>query len=141
MAIFFHDEGINSGLKNKRAIRSWFKQVLLREGKKCGQINIILAGDKYLRNINKKYLSRDYYTDIITFDYSEGKVLNGDLFISLERVKENGKNYGEGEEKELLRVMVHGLLHLAGYDDKQDEERERMKGKESEYLSLYLQSE
>ena len=91
--------------------------------------------------MNKKYLGRDYYTDVITFDYSDKDVISGDLYISLERVRENGLTYGEGEERELLRVMVHGLLHLAGYEDRKDKEKKIMRDKEEKYLKLFMLSE
>lgn len=113
----------------------------MHEEKKCGQINIVITGDNYLRIMNKKYLGRDYYTDVITFDYSDKDVISGDLYISLERVRENGLTYGEGEERELLRVMVHGLLHLAGYEDRKDKEKKIMRDKEEKYLKLFMLSE
>ena len=136
MAIFFHDENIQSGLKRKRAIKSWLKAVLLYEERKEGEINIVLTTDENLREINSKYLSRDYYTDIITFDYSEGKRIQGDLFISIERVNENSEKYNVSKENELLRVMVHGLLHLMGYSDKKQEDKAKMRMMEEKYLAL-----
>jgi probable rRNA maturation factor len=140
LAIFFHDEEIKSGLKKKRAIKSWFKKVLENEKRKAGRIAVVLTNDDYLREINSRYLSRNYYTDIITFDYSEGGVISGDLYISLDRVRDNSKKYGEPFEKELLRVMIHGLLHLMGYSDRNALEKKKMSALEDQYLQLYSPS-
>jgi probable rRNA maturation factor len=137
LAIFFHDEEINSGLNKKQAIKSWFNRVLEIENAKTGRINIILTNDEYLREINRRYLSRNCYTDIITFDYSESRTISGDLFISIDRVKDNAKKYREPFDKELLRVMVHGLLHLMGYSDRDAKEKEKMRTLEDKYLELY----
>ena len=112
-------------------------RVINEEEKKCGQINVILTSEDNLREINRKYLDRDYDTDIIAFDYSVGDVINGDLFISLERVRENGLTYGEGEEAELRRVMVHGLLHLTGHKDGNEAEKNAMRKKEDSYLKIF----
>ncbi len=141
MAIRFHDEKIHSGIKQKRAIKSWVKSVIESEQKKTGSINLILTSDMYLRSINKAYLSRDYNTDIITFDYSEGSIISGDLFISLERVNENAVTYGESREKELLRVIIHGILHLMGYGDAGEEEKKEMRKREDQYLRSYIEAE
>ena len=137
MAIHFHDEEIISGLQNTRRKKSWLTEILDKENKKEGLINIIFTTDNHLREINLQYLKRDYYTDIITFDYSKGSSISGDLFISMERVEENAKKYGTDEENELMRVMAHGLLHLIGYKDSNEEERKRMKRKEDICLGYY----
>jgi len=137
LAIFFHDENVYSGLKGKKAIKSWIKFVINQEDKIPGKINIILTTDKNLRKINIDYLERDYYTDIITFNYSENQVVNGDLFVSLERVNENAREYGEDNTIELLRVMIHGVLHLIGYDDASVEEKKHMREKENKYLETF----
>ena len=137
MAIFFHDERIRSALKGKRALKSWLKEVLERENKKPGEINIVFTTDDYLREINMKYLSRDYYTDVITFDYSRKNEISGDIYISIERVEENALKYNEKKSNEILRVMVHGLLHLIGYKDNKKEEKLKMQRMEDRYLDLY----
>jgi len=137
LAIFFHDENVYSGLKGKKAIKSWIKFVINQEDKITGKINIILTTDKNLRKINIDYLERDYYTDIITFNYSENQVVSGDLFVSLERVNENAREYGEDNTIELLRVMIHGVLHLIGYDDASVEEKKHMREKENKYLETF----
>jgi len=107
------------------------------EEKIPGMINIILTNDIHLRKINIDYLDRDYFTDIITFNYSESQVVNGDLFISLERVNENARKFGEEKEIELLRVMIHGVLHLIGYDDAYADDKKQMRNKENKYLASF----
>lgn len=141
MAIHFHDEKIISGLQNTKRIKSWLAEILDKENKKVGRINIIFTTDNHLRETNLQYLKRDYYTDIITFDYSEGSYINGDLFISMERVEANAKEYGTGKEKELLRVMAHGMLHLIGYKDSTEKEIKSMKQKEDICLGYYNKSD
>lgn len=141
MAIQFHDEKIISGLKNRRSKKSWINKILDKENKKAGQISIIFTTDNHLREINLQYLKRDYYTDVITFDYSEGSFISGDIFISLERVEENAKKYGTGKENEILRVMAHGILHLIGYKDSNEEERISMKRMENICLGYYNESD
>jgi rRNA maturation RNase YbeY len=111
-----------------------------RENKSPDQINIILTTDKFLQELNSEYLSRDYLTDVIAFDYSEGNTVSGDVFISMERIRENAEIYGEGETKELLRVMIHGLLHLAGYRDGTEAERNEMKGAENRHLEDFFRN-
>jgi rRNA maturation RNase YbeY len=102
-----------------------------------GNISYIFCDDEYLLGINKRYLEHDYYTDIITFDYVEGKVLGGDIFISCDMVYENSKKFGADLRDEYLRVISHGILHLMGYGDSNDEETDVMRRKETEYISLY----
>lgn len=101
-----------------------------------GNISIIYCSDSYILDMNEKFLKHDYYTDIITFDYCEGNVLSGDLFISIDSVKDNASSFGATLENELNRVMVHGVLHLMGYDDHTDAEQKIMRSKENEYLAL-----
>jgi len=96
-----------------------------------------LTTDENLRKINIDYMGRDYYTDIITFDYSENQMISGDLFISLERVNENAREYGEDKNIELLRVMIHGVLHLIGYDDASVEDKQQMREKENKYMETF----
>ena len=108
----------------------------MRRYPRLGDISIIFCSDPYILDINQRYLQHDYFTDIITFDYCEGKVLSGDLFISIDTVRENAAEYGASFEEELNRVMVHGLLHLIGYDDHTPEEQKEMRSKEDYYLSI-----
>ena len=104
--------------------------------KRIGDISIIFCSDPYILDINIRYLHHDYFTDIITFDYTEGDRLSGDLFISLDTVRANADEYGSDFETELNRVMVHGVLHLIGYDDHSSADKKLMREKEDYYLSL-----
>ena len=106
-----------------------------------GKINIILTSDSHLLELNKKYLDRDYLTDVITFDYTENQVVAGDVFVSVPRVKENAERFGENFDLELKRVMAHGILHLLGYGDKTEGEISLMRRKEDYYLAKYPMTE
>ena len=121
--------------KGKRLTSRWLKDVAASEGRIVGDVSVIFCSDNYLLDINKKYLGHDYYTDIITFDYCEGDTLNGDLFISVDTVRANADFYGATFHEELSRVIVHGLLHLIGYDDHTEEDVKQMRAKENEYLA------
>ena len=134
MAILFHEAGITHKIKAKRRIREWIIDILRKEKKKEGNINIILTSDNYLLEINKNYFSRDYLTDIISFDYTENNIISGDLFISIERVKANAREYEQKFEEELCRVIAHGILHLSGYKDKNEYEKDIMRKLEDHYL-------
>lgn len=107
------------------------------ENRTLGDISYILCSDNYLLEINRQYLNHDYFTDVITFDYSEENVISGDIFISVDTVADNAKEYNVTFEIELERVMVHGVLHLVGYNDKSDSEVKQMRAKENQYLSLF----
>lgn len=122
--------------KPKKINNLWLKTVAESEVKKIGQINIIFCSDNYILDINQKYLQHDYFTDIITFDYCENDVLSGDLFISVDSVRENAIFYKTEFTDELNRVIVHGVLHLIGYDDHSDEDIKMMRSKENYYLEL-----
>ena len=119
----------------KRLTSKWLKDVAARESRRLGDISVIFCSDEYLLDVNRKYLNHDYYTDIITFDYCEGPVLSGDLFISVDSVRENASFYGTEFADELNRVIVHGLLHLIGYDDHAEADIATMRAKENYYLS------
>ena len=122
--------------KNKLLNNRWLKMVAESEIKRLGDISIIFCSDSYILDVNIKYLQHDYFTDIITFDYCEGNKLSGDLFISVDSVRENAAFYGTEFSDELNRVIVHGLLHLIGYDDHTDEEKKIMREKENYYLEM-----
>ena len=122
--------------KEKRITSRWLKAVAESEGKKLGDISVIFCSDNYLLEVNNKYLKHDYYTDIITFDYCEGSKLSGDLFISVDSVRANAAFYETEFHVELRRVIVHGLLHLMGYDDHSDEDITQMRAKENACLLL-----
>lgn len=128
---------IKYSLKEKRRIKEWLNLVAFEEGSKIQNLNFLIVGDKRMIHFNKTYLNHDYSTDIITFDNSENKKISGDIVISIERVKENSKKYKVKLEDELRRVMAHGLLHLLGYDDKNEKEKKRIRKKENYYLERY----
>lgn len=115
----------------------WIGRIVAAEGFLEGQLDYVFCNDDYLLSINKEYLNHDTYTDIITFDYSDGGTVSGDIFISTDRVKDNASVYDVAVSEELLRVMSHGVLHLAGYGDKTDDERKLMRAKEEEMIKLF----
>ena len=120
----------------KPAIKEYIKYLINSEIKKTGDITIVLCSDNYLLEMNKKYLNHDYFTDIITFDYVEGSLISGDLFISIDRVKENADKFKVQFINELMRVIFHGVLHLIGYKDKTSNDEKLMREKENLYLSV-----
>jgi len=135
--ILYFTEGLQFNLKDRNKLRSWIYASMDLEKKDIGGINFIFCSDAYLHEMNLRYLDHDTYTDIITFDYTENtSIISGDIFISIERVRENSKQFGVSFVKELHRVMIHGMLHLAGYKDKTEREKTRMRSKEDYYLSL-----
>lgn len=134
--VSYFQEDIRFELKGKTLNNRWLKMVAESEVKKLGPLSIIFCSDNYILDINIKYLQHDYFTDIITFDYCEGDLVSGDLFISIDSVRENALHYNVKFEDELDRVMVHGLLHLIGYDDHTPEETALMRQKEDYYISI-----
>ncbi|MDR2285278.1 MAG: rRNA maturation RNase YbeY [Sphingobacterium sp.] len=134
--ISFFSEDIEYTLKEKAKVREWIHSAIQAEGfKRVSELNFIFCSDEYLLDINKEYLNHDTYTDIVTFDSSEDEeVIAGDIFISIERVRENAAKFKVPERDELHRVIIHGVMHLCGYLDKKKEEKERMTAKENEYL-------
>ena len=137
MAIHFFVEDIKEPKISKRKTKDWLKQCIKDYGKRVGEINYIFCSDEYLLKINLEYLNHDYYTDIITFNYNENTTINGDIYISLERVKENATKYKESIPDELLRVIVHGILHLLGLNDETEAEKLRMRAAENRNIALY----
>jgi probable rRNA maturation factor len=135
LAIKFHSE-CDFQQTNPETCVHWLSAVAKEEGKLPEEINYIFCDDTYLHKINLEFLSHDDYTDIITFDYSVGDTLIGDVYVSAERVLENSKTYSESFVEEMDRVLVHGLLHLCGYKDKTTSEAVEMRNKENYYLSL-----
>ena len=134
--VSYFTEDTKFAFKEKRLTNRWLKLVAESEIRRLGDISIIFCSDNYILDVNMKYLQHDYFTDIITFDYCEGDRLNGDLFISVDSVRENAAFYGTEFENELNRVIVHGVLHLIGYDDHTKEDIAVMRSKENYYLSL-----
>jgi probable rRNA maturation factor len=124
-------------LDNEEVFASWLSNVILSENKKEGEINYIFCDDEYLHKINLEYLNHDTLTDIISFDYSMGNELNGDIFVSIERVKDNANDFKVSFEDELRRVLVHGLLHYCGYKDKSIEDETMMRSKEDEKTAMF----
>tara|TARA_B110000263_G_scaffold215327_1_gene200251 strand:+ start:414 stop:875 length:462 start_codon:yes stop_codon:yes gene_type:complete len=134
----FFSENKNFKISNKKEIRALLKKICKKENKKISFINYVFCSDNRLLEINKKYLNHTSLTDVVTFDFSTNKKnIEGDVYISIDRVKENAKKYKETFKKELLRIIIHGLLHLIGFLDKTKEEKNTMTLKENEYLSLY----
>lgn len=134
--VTYHFEDTDFIFKGKAKNNKWLRLAAESEIRVLGDINIIFCSDNYILDINQKFLQHDYFTDIITFDYCEGERLNGDLFISVDSVRENAIEYGEEFDRELARVMVHGILHLIGYDDHTAKDQKVMRSKEDYYLSL-----
>ena len=132
--IYYHSE-CDFQLKDEESITKWLKNIINIENKELGVINYIFCEDQHLLKKNQDYLQHDAFTDIITFDYTEERRLSADIFISIERVKENAITFAVPFETELRRVIIHGALHLMGYKDKSEEDAEIMRSKENFYLS------
>jgi len=137
MAIIYQSEDINMPDIPKRKITNWIKQVAKEHSKKTGDISYIFCSDEYILDINKEYLNHDYYTDIITFDYSEDKIISGDIFISIDTVKSNAEKFNTIYEEELRRVIIHGILHLCGINDKTEQQQSQMTEEENKALFLF----
>lgn len=136
-SIFFFEEDITYKLKHKTALRQWITETIKAEGYKLKELNYIFCSDNYLLQINQQYLDHDTYTDIITFDNSETeRVITGDIFISIDRIRENALKFNISEADELHRVIIHGALHLLGYKDKTPVTKQKMTQKEDFYLNL-----
>lgn len=129
---------IDFELPHSEAIfQQWIEKIIVSENKELGEINYIFCDDDYLHKINVEYLEHDTLTDIITFDYTEGNILSGDIFISVERVQDNANDFEVSFQTELLRVMAHGVLHLCGYKDKSDVDSLQMRAKEEEKMLFF----
>lgn len=123
-------------LKNTKDIKNWISNTILDSNQKEGSINYVLCDNEFITDINIKFLNHDYPTDIITFDYSDTDTINGEIYLSIEQIKENSKTYKTSISAELHRVVIHGILHLMGYKDKTKHEQFEMRAKEDYYLSL-----
>lgn len=134
ISYYFQDTDFK--FRDRRKTNEWLKLAAESEIRRIGNISIIFCSDNYVLDINQKYLQHDYFTDIITFDYCEGDRLSGDLFISVDSVRENSVEFGTEFKDELNRVIIHGLLHLVGYDDHTEKDIKIMRSKENYYLSL-----
>jgi probable rRNA maturation factor len=136
MAIHFSSE-INFKPKNVSRLKNWIRKIIEKEKKILGTVNYSFVDDEALLKMNVQYLNHNTYTDIITFDYSEGKKISGDIFISVDRVKENAEKFDVSFEEEFHRVIIHGVLHLCGYMDKSKSDSELMRRKENSSLKLF----
>lgn len=134
ISYYFQDTDFK--FRDRRKTNEWLKLAAESEIRRIGNISIIFCSDNYVLDINQKYLQHDYFTDIITFDYCEWDRLSGDLFISVDSVRENSVEFGTEFKDELNRVIIHGLLHLVGYDDHTEKDIKLMRSKENYYLSL-----
>jgi rRNA maturation RNase YbeY len=137
--ITYNTEGVKMPKIKRRDITAWIKAVAASYGKKTGEIGYLFVGDEKILEVNREYLGHDYYTDIITFDYSEEDTINGDIVISLETVATNAIAQGTDSDEELLRVIIHGILHLCGINDKGPGEREIMEAAENKALAMLPQ--
>lgn len=135
--IDFNFEDVNFQLPEQHTLVDWISFAVKNEGYELKNITYVFCSDEYLWNMNKQFLQHDYYTDIITFDYVKGKVVSGDLFISYDRIVDNANKFDVSRETELLRVMIHGVLHLIGYDDVTDELEAEIHKMEDYYLDIY----
>ena len=134
--ITYNCDGIKMPNIKKRETTTWIKAVVATYGKKIGEIGYMFVDDEKILEVNNEYLGHDYYTDIITFDYCEGDILNGDLVISLDTVRTNAEKFGKDYDEELHRVIIHGILHLCGINDKGPGEREIMEAAENKALAM-----
>ncbi len=139
--VAFQNADISFRLPDKKGLKAFIPFLFQQEKKKNEQINYIFCTDDYLLNINRQYLQHDYYTDIITFDLSDTGSIAGEIYISIERVKDNAKQMDVPFETECLRVIFHGALHLCGYTDKTQTQQKKMRQKEDEYIERYLLGE
>jgi len=137
LPINFFLEDIQYRVRNKTLLREWILATITEENSKLEEINFIFCSDKFLLNLNIEYLNHDTYTDIITFQYNEGiDHLHSDIFISIDRMRENSNIFKQRQLDEFHRIMIHGVLHLLGYEDKTKDKKEEMTAKENYYLSL-----
>ena len=134
--ITYNTENVRMPAIRKRETTAWIRRVAQTYGKKVGEVGYLFCDDEKILEVNREFLNHDYYTDIITFDYCEDDVLNGDLVISLDTVRTNAELFGKNYEEELHRVIIHGILHLCGINDKGPGERELMEAAENKALAL-----
>lgn len=137
MAIIFQAEDVKEPAVKKRAVSAWIKKVAKLYNRQVGDVSYIFCSDDKILEINKQYLKHDYFTDVITFDYSENNTISGDIFISLDTVKSNSQKFNTSNEEELLRVIIHGILHLCGLKDKSAEDSKMMTKSENQALEIY----
>ncbi len=134
--ITYNAEGIKIPQIKRRETSAWIKAVAAMHGRKVGEVGYLFVDDEKILEVNREYLNHDFYTDVITFDYDEGDRINGDIVISLDTVRSNAELFGKEYDEELHRVIIHGILHLCGINDKGPGEREQMEAAENEALAL-----
>ncbi len=134
--ITYHTDGVKMPSIKRRETTAWIRRVAATYGKKVGEVGYMFVNDEKILEVNREYLGHDYFTDIITFDYDEGNVINGDLVISLDTVKTNAEKFKKTYDEELHRVIIHGILHLCGINDKGPGEREIMEDAENKALAM-----
>lgn len=137
MSIRIFYDNTNYRIKGWKKIVAILQKVIAKEGKISGDLSYIITNDEELRKINVQFLEHDYFTDVITFNYNSGNCINGEIYISIDTVKENALNYNISLNEEVRRVGIHGLLHLLGYDDKSEEEKTEMRKREDFWLRLF----
>jgi len=140
MGIHYFGEDVSFPKLKKRNTTNWIRRAIILEEKILGDISFIFCSDEYLLEVNRKYLQHDYFTDIITFDYVAGNIISGDIFISIDRIKENSILFETNLANELHRIIIHGVLHLLGYKDKKKEDKKIMTEKENFYLKVLVDS-
>ena len=138
MPISFHTENLDFSLGQKLQHKRWIKLWIESQNAVCGNLAFIFTSNKHIKLINQNYLNHNYFTDVITFDYRDENKISGDIFVSIDEVRLNAVNYDTKEEDELHRVMIHGVIHLLGYNDGNSEEKEIMRQMENEALHLWL---
>lgn len=136
MKINFFNEDVDFVLKDKKNLKSWIKFIVGSHQKQIGELNFVFASDEYVIEINREYLKHNYFTDIITFNYNTSDILSGDIFISIDTVRKNANTYGVSFVNEVHRVMIHGVLHLIGFDDKSDTLKAIMRKQEDTSLEI-----
>ena len=136
--VCFFFQGVKPILTNRSILKKYIQSVFKKEGKKLDFLNIIFCSDNALLEINQKYLKHDFYTDIITFDLSESEAIRAEIYISIDRVRENSRELGVSFKSELIRVIFHGVLHLCGYNDKTKAEKKKIREKEDHFLNKFI---
>lgn len=137
-SISFYNDGVRAKTPSKRLLKAWIKEFVSNHGKKVGELAFVFCSDDKILEVNQGFLQHDYYTDIITFDYCEGEIISGDIFISVERVLENATLHQVNYTTELLRVLSHGVLHLIGFQDKEEKNKVEMTRNEDLCMSLFF---
>lgn len=137
-SISFHSEGVKAKTPSKRLLKAWIKEFVANHSKKVGELAFVFCDDEKILEVNRNFLQHDYYTDIITFDYCEGDIVSGDIYISVERVQENAVIHEVDYNTELLRVLAHGVLHLIGFQDKEVKSQKEMRKNEDLCISVFF---